>query len=107
VIVERWQSAGGVGAGQSFNYSDSVAKRWRQDWVGLGTVLHMEGGAEGGVMKMEGPVFRFGQDHAARVRATWSQLSDGRVRQLWERSVDGGKSWSTSFDGYYSRRRVR
>ena len=36
-------------------------------------------------------------------RTTWTPLEDGRVRQHWESTTDGGKSWSTVFDGYYSR----
>jgi hypothetical protein len=31
-------------------------------------------------------------------------LPDGRVRQHWETSKDGGATWTTAFDGYYRRR---
>jgi len=34
----------------------------------------------------------------------WMPLQDGRVRQHWEATTDGGKTWTTVFDGYYSRR---
>ena len=37
-------------------------------------------------------------------RITWTPLDDGRVRQHWEATTDGGKAWSTVFDGYYARR---
>jgi hypothetical protein len=36
-------------------------------------------------------------------RIAWTPLPDGRVRQLWEASNDGGKAWATVFDGYYSK----
>jgi len=38
-----------------------------------------------------------------RQRITWSREPDGRVRQLWESSKDGGRSWTTVFDGLYVR----
>jgi hypothetical protein len=31
-------------------------------------------------------------------------LDDGRVRQHWRASKDGGETWVTVFDGYYSRK---
>ncbi|MCP4663212.1 MAG: hypothetical protein GY856_48085 [bacterium] len=36
-------------------------------------------------------------------RITWSPLGDGRVRQLWESSVDG-QGWKVVFDGTYTRK---
>jgi hypothetical protein len=35
-------------------------------------------------------------------RTTWSPLP-GSLRQHWQTSTDGGKTWSTVFDGYYSK----
>jgi hypothetical protein len=40
---------------------------------------------------------------SARQRITWTPLGGGRVRQLWESSTDGGKTWSVAFDGLYVR----
>ncbi|MEP6678667.1 MAG: hypothetical protein ABJB78_05170 [Betaproteobacteria bacterium] len=37
-------------------------------------------------------------------RITWERLADGRVRQLWESSKNGGTTWTVAFDGYYARR---
>ena len=34
-------------------------------------------------------------------RITWSPEPEGRVRQHWETSPDGGKTWATAFDGMY------
>jgi hypothetical protein len=36
-------------------------------------------------------------------RGFWSLLEDGRVRQLFEPSNDGGVTWTTWFEGYYTR----
>ena len=37
-------------------------------------------------------------------RITWTPLDGGRVRQHWESTTDGGKTWVTAFDGLYTRR---
>jgi hypothetical protein len=37
-------------------------------------------------------------------RITWSQLPGGKVRQFWESSTDGGKTWTVAFDGTYIRK---
>jgi hypothetical protein len=34
-------------------------------------------------------------------RITWSREADGSVRQLWESSFDGGRTWTVAFDGRY------
>ncbi len=105
-IVERWKSANG-GSGLSLNYFDPAANRWKQEWVGAGLILHMEGGLQDGAMVMEGPLQYLGQDRVTRLRGDWSTLADGRVRQLFEESTDDGKTWSVWFDGYYTRRSAR
>jgi hypothetical protein len=37
-------------------------------------------------------------------RITWTPLPDGRVRQEWNISRDGGKTWQQVFLGFYARR---
>ncbi|HEU4517568.1 MAG TPA: hypothetical protein VFR77_09725 [Steroidobacteraceae bacterium] len=103
VLVERWNSAAG-GHGQSYNYYDPAAGKWKQLWVGLGILLHMEGGLVDGSMRLEGPLQYLTDGRRTTLRGTWSKLPDGRVRQHFEESDDGGKSWTTWFDGYYTRR---
>lgn len=36
-------------------------------------------------------------------RIAWEKQDDGRVRQLWETSPDGGRTWAVAFDGWYTR----
>ena len=102
-IVEHWKSAKG-GTGQSLNYFDPAANRWKQEWIGLGIVLHMEGGVRNGAMIMEGPLQYISQNRVTRLRGIWMPLADGRVRQQFEESTDDGKTWLPWFDGYYTRR---
>ena len=40
---------------------------------------------------------------AATQCVTWTPKSDGSVRQHWESTADGGKTWTTQFDGLYTR----
>lgn len=103
VLVERWSSAAG-GSGQSLNYYDPAAGKWKQLWVGLGILLHMEGGPHEAGMRLEGPLQYLGQDRITILRGTWTPMADKRVRQHFEESQDGGATWTTWFDGYYTRR---
>jgi hypothetical protein len=37
-------------------------------------------------------------------RITWHETAPSAVRQLWEVSSDGGKTWGVVFDGRYRKR---
>jgi hypothetical protein len=41
----------------------------------------------------------------AKQRITWTPQSAGGLRQQWESSIDGGKTWKTEFDGTYRKAR--
>lgn len=87
-------------AGTSLNFYDAARKVWHQTWIdNQGGALFIEGGLQGKSMVMSTTT-----DPQAINRITWTPLDDGRVRQLWESTADGGKTWATLFDGYYSRR---
>jgi hypothetical protein len=105
VLQETWAGASGS-AGTSLNFFDTSRNRWRQFWVWReGTTLELEGGLVDGAMVLEGDSVEDGKP--ARNRITWANSPDGSVRQLWELSVDGGKSWKTLFDGIYRREQPR
>lgn len=104
VVVERWRSSQG-GTGISLNYYDPRADKWRQRWVGGGAILDMEGGMKDGSMVLEGPLQDIGTGRLTVLRGTWTPLPDGRVRQHFVESADGGKTWTDWFDGYYTRAR--
>jgi hypothetical protein len=104
-IVEHWKSANGS-TGQSLNFYDPKAGRWKQKWVGFGTVLEMEGELRDGTMILQGPLQYVGQNRETLLRGTWTPLPGGRLRQFFEESDDGGKTWKPWFDGYYSPRKA-
>lgn len=103
VLLEEWTAAGGASAGKSFNIYDRTRGVWHQTWVdGNGLLLQIEGGWRDGAMILEGEgIARDGNEVRHRIR--WTPLEDGRVRQVWESSRDDGSTWSTAFDGYYTR----
>lgn len=102
LIHEHWSGSRG-GTGQSFNYWDPNQRRWEQDWVGSGGgMLHLYGRLEGGAIVMEGDQPQ--GNLTAHHRAMWIPQADGRVRQYWRQTTDGGKTWTNVFDGYYKKR---
>ena len=104
LVHEHWSGAGG-GTGQSFNFYNRAKKQWEQVWVAssAGGNLHITGAFDGTSMVLIGE--RPGPNGAVvQNRIRWTPQPDGRVRQTWESSTDGGKSWTVSFDGFYKKK---
>lgn len=101
-IAEHW-SGTQAGEGKSYNAYDPNMRRWHQFWVAeTGNSLWLTGAREGAAMVMEGEQ-PAANGSTTRQRITWTPAADGTVRQLWESSNDGGKTWNTAFDGRYRR----
>jgi hypothetical protein len=105
-LIERWAGRDGF-AGISLNSYSKATKQWHQHWIdGQGGLLRLAGGLQGKAMVLEGT-----NPHPERAgvtvtqRITWTPADDGSVRQHWQRSLDGGATWSTVFDGRYVRQR--
>jgi hypothetical protein len=105
VLVEQWTASSG-GRGTSLNYYDRRTRSWHQAWIDdRGGSLRLEGGLRDGRMVMQTRPSPDAKADAAVHRITWSPESGGSVRQVWETSKDGGKTWSTLFDGTYVKTR--
>lgn len=101
VLQEHW--AGGNMTGGSFNIYRSGTRQWHQSWVDSnGTLLMLDGELKDGKMTLLGEGKRGGR--LIQHRISWEPLRDGKLRQLWETSSDGGKTWSIAFDGRYERK---
>lgn len=102
-LAENWVGAKGL-VGTSLNAYSTVDARWHQTWMDAsGTVLMLRGGMMGATMRLEGrdvPASGPPLDH----RIEWIPSADGRLRQHWQTSTDGGATWTTAFDGLYRRK---
>ena len=102
VLRETWSGAGGM-HGTSYNIYDAKQRRWHQTWVDdHGSLLELNGAFEDGKMVLTGE--RKDPDGTSLQRITWSPAGADGVRQLWESSTDGGKTWEVQFDGRYRKR---
>lgn len=104
VIFENWTSARG-GTGKSFNFYNASKRKWQQTWVdSTGNVLELAGNYSDGKMLFTSETV---QPDGSRMlqRLTFFNLSPERVRQFWEQSTDGGKTWTVAFDGMYIRKK--
>lgn len=103
-LQENWVGASG-NVGHSYNAYDRTRDVWHQTWVDNGgLVLRLEGGVEGSAMVLRGTTT--GTDGSTvHHRITWSNVEGDadRVRQHWESSTDAGETWTTAFDGLYTR----
>lgn len=103
VLVEHWTGAAG-NTGMSMNYLDRTRDEWVQLWTGAeGSQVLIRGGPTEEGMLLEGHIHYVGNGTTAKFRGSWTLLPDGRVRQFFEESADGGKTWKPWFEGFYSR----
>ena len=102
VLRENYSTRGGY-SGMSMSFYDAARKKWHQTWMGTdGSALFIEGGLnERGEMVLSNRNTPYYRDGMAINRISWTPREDGSVRQHWQASKDGGRTWSTVFDGLY------
>lgn len=102
VVTEDFSTPEGY-AGRSFSTYDARRGVWHQTWVdNANQLLVLEGGWRDSAMVLEGEsLSRDGS--TVRHRITWTREGEGDVRQLWEISRDGGRTFEVFFDGRYHR----
>ena len=100
-VLEEWRSAAGP-PGVSINFYDAKSRTWNQHWVGGGgMILHVAGALSDGAMVLSGERATPAGQITDRIR--WERQADGGVKQTWETSSDGGRTWTTVFVGRYAR----
>jgi hypothetical protein len=103
-LLENWVGVGG-GRGHSLNFYDARRRVWQQTWIDAsGGALNLAGGMRRGSMVMSGSRRDPATKHEQIDRISWTANGDGTVRQLWDRSTDGGGSWKILFDELYRRK---
>jgi tetratricopeptide (TPR) repeat protein len=104
VVFESWRGPQG-GEGKSFNYYDTNLNKWRQIWVAdSGNSLDYTGEFRDGAMRFVGWTLD-AQGHRVEQKLTFTPIDPNTVRQTFEASSDGGKTWTVTFDGRYVRRK--
>lgn len=102
VIFENWSTP--VSSGKSFNIFDTRDGKWHQSWVDdRGTYAHYIGELKDGKMVYVSDTVRNGVKTLAKM--TFGKLPNGDVRQHGESSTDEGKTWTTTFDFTYVRKK--
>lgn len=102
VIFEEWESASGS-KGKSFNYYDPGYDHWRQIWVSdTGSVVEYTGKARDGGIFYTAETVNPADGVVTHHKFEFTQYENGDVRQFWQTSTDGGKTYSTIWDGRYA-----
>lgn len=102
IIFENWETP--ASAGKSFNVFDTRDGKWHQTWVdNKGLMTHYVGGLVDGKMVLDSESVVNGKKTTSRM--TFSKLPNGDVRQHGENSTDEGKTWTTTFDFTYVRKK--
>lgn len=103
-ILENYSILGGNYKGKSLNKYNPFTKKWEQYWIdNSGLTLFLSGGIIEGKMVLDDLTTSDGKNGYNKI--SWEKLANGYVRQIWEISNDGGKTWTISFDGEYRPRK--
>lgn len=102
VLIENWTGSNGM-MGKSINRFNPRTGKWHQSWVDdTGNSIEFVGELVNGEMRFSGEGYT-GNGQKVQYRMSFTPNKDGSVRQLWQSSGDG-KSWSTIFDGLYTKK---
>ena len=105
LLREQWISATPGYTGTSYNFYNRQEKQWQQLWMdNQGAHLSLKGNIEAGSMVMMSEPTTTPNGLKVINRISWTPKPDGSVRQHWQVSQDGGKTWSTAFDGLYRKK---
>ncbi len=99
-LLENYSVAKGKYAGKSLNKYNPEKKRWEQFWIdNSGLTLFLTGAFVDGKMIMDDAESGTVKNELNQI--VWEKLKNGSVRQTWNLSKDGGKTWTVLFDGEY------
>jgi hypothetical protein len=107
VVFENWTGRMGD-EGKSFNIYNAPTDEWQQYWVtdrAQASSLFTQGVYADGKLQYRHAEFKGPDGKTWLRRLTFFNLDPNNVRQLSERSGDGGGTWATEYDLHYTRRR--
>lgn len=105
VILENWSGGNGY-TGKSFNHFDMNKQKWIEYWIDItSSATYYEGNYD----STQHAIVFYSYDHAHDAapyiqRLTFFNLGPNEVRQFSQRSSDGGKTWTVSYDLQYIRK---
>jgi hypothetical protein len=104
-VLEEFTGAPGTPLdGRSVSTYDRLTKRWKQAWVdNTASYLDFSGGMQDGRMVFAREMQRDGKTIGQRM--VFEDVQRDSLRWLWQKSQDGGKSWTTQWEIQY--RRIR
>jgi hypothetical protein len=103
--MENWESQGPHN-GVSINYYDPANGKWKQKWAGSGQDImeFYDGQYMDSIMRFKYDIVN--ADGTVKPgMLEFTNMESGNVRQHFQRSDDGGKSWQTVYDFTYVRRK--
>jgi hypothetical protein len=103
VLLEQFAGAPGTRLdGHSVSTYDRNVKRWKQTWVdNSASYLDFTGGFAEEKMILVRDAERQGKKFKQRM--VWQDIRADALKWLWQRSDDGGATWSTQWEIDYSR----
>ncbi len=108
MILENWTSAGNIPfAGKSINFIDDATGKWKQIWIGSNAPSISEfvnGGYRDGAMRFEFEQ-KTPQGNKQLVHFIFYNKGADQVRQHHKTSTDDGKTWNSTYDFTYKRKK--
>jgi tetratricopeptide (TPR) repeat protein len=107
MILENWTSAGAF-SGKSMNFVDPVSGKWKQIWIGSNRSPNasefLNGEYRDGALRFD---FETLNPQGGKQLVHFYFFNEGpdQVRQFHETSNDDGKTWTTSYDFTYKRKK--
>jgi hypothetical protein len=101
-LLENYSVIKGKYTGKSLNKYNPAQQRWEQYWIdNSGLTLFLTGGLVNGKMILDDA--QYGDAKKGLNQIVWEKMKNGSVRQTWNVSTDGGKTWAVLFDGEYKK----
>jgi len=108
MILENWTSAGNIPfAGKSINFIDEATGKWKQIWIGSNAPSISEfvnGSYRDGAMRFEFEQHT-PQGNKQLVHFIFYNEGADQVRQHHKTTADNGKTWNTTYDFTYKRKK--
>jgi hypothetical protein len=104
LVIERWDGGRGH-AGENFFAYSADDKSWHGMFADNEGRVHVfvDGNASPGMAQFSGPS-RGPNGESILNRVTIRSTGADKVEQAWEKSSDGGKTWTIAFRGEYTRK---